>query len=101
MAEFYATITRLPPPVQRSPTEVILMLQTLRERISFIELTSSEYMETVESLARLRIPGAQIYDALHMATARKVKADVIYTWNLGHFRGVAPDLVARIVEPGS
>jgi hypothetical protein len=43
--------------------------------------------------------GGIIYDALLLASARKVSADRIYTWNLGHFRMIAPDLAARIVEP--
>ncbi len=43
--------------------------------------------------------GAIIYDALILACARKARAEVIYTWNVKHFRLVAPDLSDRIVEP--
>jgi predicted nucleic acid-binding protein len=41
-----------------------------------------------------------IYDALLLACARKANADRIYTWNLRHFRALAPDLAERIVAPG-
>ncbi len=101
IAEFYATLTRLPLPVRQPPEGAYRLLEELRKRVSFVLLTNDEYYDAVQRLSALRIPGAQVYDALLMAAARKIKADVIYTWNLGHFRGVAPDLAARIVAPGS
>jgi len=99
IAEFYATLTRLPAPLRLAPESASLLLEALRERVSFVSLTADEYFEAVRNLSVLRLPGAQIYDALLMAGARKIRADAIYTWNLKHFRAVAPDLAARIVEP--
>jgi predicted nucleic acid-binding protein len=45
------------------------------------------------------MPGGIIYDALLAACAHKVNAERIYTWNVRHFKLVAPDLEARIMTP--
>jgi predicted nucleic acid-binding protein len=50
-------------------------------------------------LADCGLPGGQVYDALLLACARKSGADAIYTWNLKHFRQLAPDLAKRIRTP--
>jgi predicted nucleic acid-binding protein len=56
-------------------------------------------METLRRTANLGHSGGMIYDALHLACARKVEAEQIYTWNVRHFRMMAPDLADRIVTP--
>jgi predicted nucleic acid-binding protein len=45
------------------------------------------------------LAGGIVFDALLLACARKVDAERIYTWNVRHFRMVAPDLAERIVTP--
>ena len=85
--------------MRRSPDDALAFLEALRKRVSFVQLTPDEYFDAAVRLGRAGIPGAQIYDALLLACARKVNADVIYTWDLRHFRAVAPDLADRIVEP--
>jgi predicted nucleic acid-binding protein len=64
-----------------------------------VSLTAEEYVAAVDGLAGLGHSGGMIYDALIVACARKAKASRIYTLNPRHFRLVAPDLAARIVEP--
>jgi len=78
----------------------MLALEMFLRRIVPIALTSNEYIETLKSCAALGLTGGTVYDALHIASARKSSAERIYTWNLRHFRRVAPDLAGRIVEPG-
>ena len=41
----------------------------------------------------------RIYDALLLRCAAKVKADLIYTWNLKHFRSLDSSLAAKIRSP--
>jgi predicted nucleic acid-binding protein len=53
-----------------------------------------------DGISRRGISGAGIHDSLTLACARKARAERIYTWNLRHFRAVAPDLAERIVAPG-
>jgi len=64
-----------------------------------VTLTEEDYFLTVRDSARAGRIGGIIYDALLLACARKVNADRIHTWNIGHFRMIAPDLAGRIVEP--
>jgi predicted nucleic acid-binding protein len=99
IAELHATLTRIPLPLRVAPESAQLILEKLCERVSFVSLTPEEYLEAVRGLSSRRLPGAQIFDALLMACARRIEAEIIYTWNLNHFRMIAPDLAARIVEP--
>ena len=66
-----------------------------------ISLDAREYLEAIDSISARGLAGGIVYDALLLACARKVKADRIYTWNLRHFRAIAPDLAERIVTPGT
>ena len=56
-------------------------------------------MLAIEQAAGLSLTGPIIYDALILACARKIKAAVIYTQNVRHFRQAAPDLAHIIREP--
>jgi predicted nucleic acid-binding protein len=64
-----------------------------------IPLESREYLETIDAISQRGLSGSMVYDALLLACARRAKAKLIYTWNLRHFRAVAPDLAAKIVTP--
>jgi predicted nucleic acid-binding protein len=100
LAEFYSSVTSMPPGIRLSGRDAILALEMFLRRIVPIALTSNEYIEVLKTCATLGLTGGTIYDALHIACARKSSAEWIYTWNLKHFRRVAPDLAGRIVEPG-
>jgi predicted nucleic acid-binding protein len=92
-------MTRLPLPSRQSPANAATIFGALRSRLSFVLLAPEEYLQTIDSLVALGIPGSQVYDALLVACARKIGAERIYTWNLKDFHAVAPDLAGRIVEP--
>jgi predicted nucleic acid-binding protein len=74
-------------------------IESMQQQTTMITLDEGEYFETIDAMSRRGMSGAVIYDALILACARKVQAERIYTWNLRHFRAVAPDLAARIVTP--
>ena len=99
IAELFSVLSGRPHP-QRVPLEAALRLvEQVRKRMEIVTLTEDDYFFTVrESVHAGRMDGI-IYDALLLACARKVSADRIYTWNVSHFRAIAPDLAARIVEP--
>ena len=46
----------------------------------------------IKSLADKALSGPIIYDAVHAQGARKVRASKVHTYNLGHFKKIAPDL---------
>jgi hypothetical protein len=66
-----------------------------------VALDEDEYFEVVREAAKAGRMGGAIFDALLIACARKVKAETIYTWNVRHFRLIAPDLARRTLEPGN
>ena len=81
------------------PQEIRLFLQQVQERCYLISLSEPEYIQTIEALVEANQIGGVTYDALLLACARKSKADRILTWNIRHFRAIAPDLADRIVTP--
>ena len=99
LAEFYSSVTSMPPGIRLSGRDAMLALETFLGRIAAIALTANEYIETLKSCATTGLTGGTIYDALHVACARKVNAERIYTWNVRDFQRVAPDLAEKIVAP--
>src|SRR5437762_884475 len=91
LAESYSSLTRMPVrPV--IPAEMAAMfVEEVGERLNVVTLTTREYLNTVRRAADAGLPGGMIYDLLLLACARKIGADVIYTFNIKHFIRVAPD----------
>jgi len=99
LAEVYATMTALPVRPMLAPEQVSLLVEQIPERVTAIQLKEAEYLQAIHDLADRSLPGGRVYDALLLACARKSGADAIYTWNLKHFRQLAPDLAKRIRTP--
>jgi predicted nucleic acid-binding protein len=100
LAEVYATLTRLPGELRAHPRAAMQFLETIQRRAAVISLDAREYVETIDAISNRGMGGAVVYDALLLACARKSGAERIYTWNLRHFRAIAPDLAQRIRTPG-
>jgi hypothetical protein len=47
----------------------------------------------------LGIVGGTTYDALIGACARKMKAEIIYTWNIAHFLRLGEDVAEKVRTP--
>ena len=101
IAEVYSTLTAMPPGLRLAPRNAVLAVETFLKRVTPVALSTEEYMEALRGTAGLSHSGGMIYDALHLACARKIAAVQIYTWNVGHFQMLAPDLAERIVAPQS
>ena len=99
ISELYNTLTAMPPTLRLSPRNTDLALETFLLRLTPVTLSAEEHIETVRRAANLGHSGGMIYDALHMACARKIGAEQIYTWNVRHFRMIEPDLADRVVTP--
>jgi len=99
IAEVYNTLTAMPPALRLSPGNAVVALETFLQRLTPITLSAEEYTESIRRAANLGLSGGIVYDALHLACARKIAAEQIYTWNVRHFRMAAPDLAERIVTP--
>jgi predicted nucleic acid-binding protein len=92
-------MTALPvkPPI---PSEqAFLFVQEVQSRLTLVALEQHEYLETNQRSSELGLTSARIYDALLLRSAAKCKALTIYTWNLKHFRTIAPEFSSIIRTP--
>ena len=99
LAETYNNLTRPSRGYGRTPGDTLRVIEYVRDSFALVTLTPREVVKAIEGVARLGLRGGMVYDALLMACARKIGAVAIYTFNVKHFRRVAPDLADRIFEP--
>lgn len=99
LAEVYSALTRLPGKHRLSSEQALLFLQDLTERLSTIALTADEYYQAIKTAAANGIVGGTTYDALLMHCALKVEAEIIYTWNIRHFRQLGAEISKRLRTP--
>jgi hypothetical protein len=74
----------------------MLFLENIKERLTLISLDAEEYWIAIRDFAEAGVVGGTIYDALLAHCALKAKVDVVYTWNIDHFRLVGPDVAKQI-----
>ena len=72
------------------------MLEMIQERFSFVALDVADDLATIGEAVALGIVGGTTYDALVSACALKAKADVLYTWNIGHFLLLGDELARKV-----
>ena len=99
IAEVYATMTRLPGKHRTSAQQALTFLEMIQERFSFVALNAEDYLATIREAAARGVVGGTSYDALVAACARKAKADVLYTWNIGHFLLLGDEVARRVRTP--
>lgn len=99
LVESYAVLTRLPPPHRLSPVDALGLLEGNFMRAKIVTLDAKSYLTLVRLAAVDGIAGGQTYDAVIGACVLKAKADVLLTFNEGHFRSLAERAV-EIVVPG-
>ena len=99
LAEFYATITRLPGKISLNVDQALASLDSISERLELISLESSEYRHAIRAAASWGISGGTIYDALLGHCALKARVTDIYTWNVDHFRMLGPEIARKVRTP--
>jgi predicted nucleic acid-binding protein len=99
LAEVYATMRALPVKELIPPEQVLLFVEEVRDRFTLITLIADEYYETIQQAAERGFASGRIYDALLLRCAAKVKAEVIYTWNVKHFKAIDPKQAHKIQTP--
>jgi predicted nucleic acid-binding protein len=92
-------MTALPVKDANPARSSVLFVQEARERCTVVTLTADEYYGTIDQAARRGLTSGRVYDALLLRCATKVKAEVIYTWNLKHFCMIRPGVADRIRRP--
>jgi predicted nucleic acid-binding protein len=100
LAEIYSVLTRTPFQPRVSPAEAWEMLDlNVLPRFEIETLSRSDYIRVLKDCAAQGFGGGRIHDALHLAVARKAQCERIYTFDVPHFRQLAPDLLDRIMAP--
>jgi len=99
LAEVYATLTRMPGKHRISGEQAMLFIGDIRERLSLIALDRDEYAEMLRSSAAAGVVGGAIYDALLAGCALKSGAEMIYTWNVRHYRLLGPEVTEGLRTP--
>lgn len=100
LAETYAVLTSLPvSPRIAAETARTMMADNILARFEIIALTAREYARLVRTLPEHGAQGGATYDVIHLACARKADAEAIYTFNVMHFRRLAPDLAGLVAAP--
>lgn len=100
ITELYSVLTRAPftPPVY--PSEARQMIeQTILPLVGLVALSATEYRHVIAECADAGWTGGTIHDAVHIRAARKAECERLYTFNVKHFRALAPDLHGRISAP--
>ena len=77
----------------------MLFVQEIRDRLTVITLSEQEYAQAIQGCAERGFSSGRVYDALLLACAAKSGAQTIFTWNVKHFRAIAPDMAKRIRTP--
>jgi predicted nucleic acid-binding protein len=100
LGELYSALTSLPVSPRILPAEAQRIIDTnVRPHFQTVQVTPAMYVAAIEACVRQSLGGGKVYDALLLACARKAASDRIYTFNLGDFRRLAPDLADRIAAP--
>jgi len=99
LAEVYSTLTRMPGKDRASGDEAMLFLGNVCERLTVLTLSGKEYFAALEALAAAGVVGGGIYDGMLAHCAMKARAEVIYTWNVKHFKRLGPDIARRVSAP--
>ena len=100
VAETYAVMTRLPPPLRVSPKQAWLAIEAnVISCMTIHALSAADYRDLIEHLAQHNLAGGVTYDAVIGWVAMKTQVDQIITFNTKDFRRVVPALSAQVITP--
>lgn len=99
LAELFATLTAMPLKPRLLPADVERMIrESVLAHLTVVALTSDHYREAIKLSVNRNLASGAIYDALHLIGARSAGCEKLYTFNLRHFRSLAPG-DSMIVSP--
>lgn len=93
-AEAYTTLTRRGDhaPFRWPPAEAWAALESVAAASRLVGLTPAQSFDAARDFATAGHIGARIYDHLIARAAQTAGAEVLVTWNVGHFRGLVDGL---------
>lgn len=99
LAEVYSSLTRMPGSHRISGEQAMLFLDDIRQRLTVVALDDEEYFHAIEGFAALGLVGGAVYDALLAHCGVKVKAEILYTWNVKHYERLGVEVAKRVRTP--
>jgi len=99
LAEVYATLTAMPGRDRISGSDAVMFLKSIRQRLTLVYLDGEEYLAAMEAAADGGFASGGVYDVLIGQCALKAQVDVLYTWNIKHFRRLPPPIANRAKTP--
>ena len=91
VAEVYSVLTALPVPRRVSPLEARRIIdESILGRLGVIDLDAEDYRWAVDTVSDAGLASRIVCDGLHLAAARKAGCGRIFTYNVRHFRRIAP-----------
>ena len=93
-AEAFCTLTQRGDraPFHFPPEDAWAALESVRAQTSLVGLTAAQIFDAVRDYAQRGGTGAQLYDRLIGETAVVHDIATLLTWNVGHMRGLFPQL---------
>ena len=82
-----------------SPQQVHDVIVNNLESFHPVDLESSDYLEIIRNVARLKITGGGIYDAIIAQAALKANVDVLLTMNSKHFTRLGEHISRLVRDP--
>jgi predicted nucleic acid-binding protein len=76
-----------------------LLSETVLPRVRVIELGVAELLDALRLAKRQGVRGGRVYDYMHLVAARKTKADILYTINVGDFHSLHRENDQEIRRP--
>lgn len=100
LAECYAVLTALPIRPRIAPGAAARIIrENVENNAKLVALTASEYRATIRELAKLRLAGGVVYDALVARSAAKAGVERLVTLNPDDFIRAWPEGEALIAAP--
>ena len=101
LLEFHSAVTQLPKGLAVPPAQVEkLLAQGILPFVRQIALTASQVRSVQVRAGQAGLIGGIIYDLQHLTVALREKVDRLYTFNVAHFRHLAPEnFQEQIVAP--
>lgn len=101
LTEVYSVLTRAPWTIPVTTKEILAVIeQSILPVFELVELNRRSYLTAIAGCGNAGWKGGRVHDAVHIQAAEQAGCDVIYTFDVEHFRSLAPEWGDRIRMPG-
>jgi predicted nucleic acid-binding protein len=100
LTEVYSVLTRTPFVVRVYPNEALAMIeQSVLPTFEIVEVSLQSHLAALRVCGNAGWKGGRVHDAVHIQVAAQAGCDLIYTYDVEHFRALAPEWGDRIQSP--